>query len=381
MAMAFYQLIPVLPVYIKEELGGDKGQVGMIMACFTVSALLIRPFTGWALDRYGRKVIFISSLLAFSLFFSGYGLAGTLASMAVLRFLHGIAWGVTTTSGSTVVVDLLPRSRMGEGIGFYGLSMTLAMALGPLVGIWMTQGADYHWIFLETAGMSLFFFIAAVIVKYPAYTPPKPLPRIKLSTLFERSSLISSLNMLIIMIPYGGVISFIALYGKEQGMEDASGPFFIFCGIGIAATRYFAGRIFDRLGPKKLLITGMGLEMACFPILTLVPAPMGFYIAALLLGLGVGIAMPSFQAMVNNMVTRERRGVANSTLFTAVDIGIGIGMIAIGRVGETWSLYAAFLGCTAVVLLGLIYFVTLTHGNYLKYKSRLPEAENPQGSL
>lgn len=364
MAMAFYQLMPVLPVYIKEELGGDKGEIGLVMALFTVSALIIRPFTGWVLDRYGRKWLFLGSLLVFSLMFSGYMLAGSLVAMAVLRLAHGLAWGVTTTSGSTVVVDILPKEKMGEGVGFYGLSMTLAMALGPLIGLWMTRGAHYEWIFAETAAMSLLFFIMAAFVRYPAYQAPKPAPRLSLSVLFEKTSLHTSLNMLLIMIPYGGVVSFIALYGAEQGIEDAAGPFFIFCAVGIAATRYFAGRIFDRIGPTILLLTGIGLECLSFLALSFVPGPAGFYLSALLLGLGVGIAMPGFQTMVVKLVPRERRGAANSTLFTAIDLGIGIGMISIGQIGKWAGLEFAFLLCVFVCLTGLLYYLAFTDRYY-----------------
>jgi MFS family permease len=366
MAMAFYQLIPTLPLYIKEELGGDKGSIGAIMAAFTVSALIIRPFTGIVLDRYGRKWVFVLSLLVFSLMFSGYMLAGSLLAMVVLRLVHGFAWGVTTTSGSTVVVDILPKSKMGEGIGFYGLSMTLAMALGPLIGIWMTRGAHYEWVFIEATVMSLLFFIMAMFVKYPEYKAPKPLPSFTLSVLFEKTALHSSLNMLIIMLPYGGIISFITIFGKEKGLVDIAGPFFIFCAIGIALTRYFAGKIFDRVGPRKLMITGICLEIASFPILSLLAGEYGFYLAALLLGLGVGIAMPTFQAMVNNMIGRDRRGAANSTLFTAIDLGIGLGMVSIGLVGKWLGLDIAFLICTFVCLAGLIYYLMFTDGYYTR---------------
>jgi MFS family permease len=373
MALAFYQLIPTLPVYIQEELGGDKGQIGMLMAVFTVSALIIRPFTGIMLDRYGRKWIFFASVFVFSLLFSGYMLAGSLLAMVVLRFVHGLAWGMTTTSSSTVIVDILPKSRMGEGIGFYGVSMTLAMALGPLVGIWIAGDGNYHLMFIETSGLSLLFFIMALFVKYPKYVPPRPLPRFRMSVLFERTSFPSGLNILIIMIPYGGVISFIALYGAEKGIEAAAGPFFIFCAIGIALTRYFAGKIFDRKGPRMLMILGISLEAASFPMLSLVPGEFGLYSAAVLFGMSFGITMPTMQAMVNNMVDADRRGVANSTLFTAVDLGIGAGMILVGLISKYLGLEITFLLCTFVCLAGLLQYTAFTDRHYFR---NLPDVQH-----
>jgi len=366
MAMAFYQLMPVLPVYIKEELGGDKGQIGGILALFTISALLIRPFTGIALDRLGRKWIFLLSLLVFSLMFSGYILAGSLLAIALVRLIHGVAWGITTTASSTVVVDILPRAKLGEGIGFYGLSMTLAMALGPLLGIWMTRGAHYEWIFLETSVMSLLFFLMAIAVKYPPYHPPAIKPRYRLSELFEKTSLPASLSMMILMIPYGGIVSFIAIYGSEKGFVESAATFFIMCAVGVALTRYFAGRIFDRSGPKKLMIASVLFETLCFPILVLVPGETGFGLAAFLLGLGVGTVLPTIQALVNTMVPAHRRGAANSTLFTAIDLGIGAGMLGIGWLGQWLGLDLAFLLCTLICVAGGLYYLLVVDKHYHK---------------
>ncbi len=368
MAMAFYQLLPVLPVFIKEELGGGKAEIGSILALFTVSALLIRPFTGIALDRIGRKWIFLCSLFFFSLMFCGYIFAATIMMVAIVRLFHGLAWGVTTTAGSTVVVDILPRSKMGEGIGFYGLSMTLAMALGPLIGIWMTRGAHYEWIFFETSMMSLLFFIMALAVKYPKYQPPVVKPQMRLSVLFEVTTLRPALNILILMFPYGGIISFIALYGEERGMVDAAAPFFILCALGIALTRYFAGKIFDQQGPRRLMLAAIIFETLCFPALVLIPGEFGFWTSAFLLGLGVGTVMPTIQAMVNAMVPQHRRGAANSTLFTAIDLGIGSGMLGIGLLGQWIGLDRSYLLCILICIAALLYYVFVVDRYYQQKK-------------
>jgi MFS family permease len=365
MAMAFYQLLPVLPVYIMQELHGDKSEVGAILAAFTLSALIIRPFTGIALDRLGRKWIFLLSLLAFSFMFSGYIFAASLLTIALIRLFHGFAWGITTTSGSTVVVDIVPRSRMGEGIGFYGLSMTLAMALGPLLGIWVTKGGHYEWIFFETAIMSMLFFLLATMVKYPEYTAPEGKPSYRLADLFEVSSLRASLNMLLLMIPYGGVISFIAIYGEERGLPEVTAGFFIVCAVGIAITRYFAGRIFDRIGPRQLMITAISAEMICFPLLVFTPGITGFYICGFLLGFAVGTAWPTAQSMVNAMVQHYRRGAANSTLFTAVDLGIGTGMFGLGMLGNLIGLNMSFLLCALICFMALLHYVFIVNPAYL----------------
>jgi MFS family permease len=187
-----------------------------------------------------------------------------------------------------------------------------------------------------------------------------------MAVLFEKTSLRPSLNMLIMMFPYGGIISFIAIYGEERGIYEVAASFFILCGAGIALTRYFAGKIFDRQGPEKLMLAAILVETLSFPALVLIPGEIGFWMAAFLLGLGVGTIMPTIQAMVNAMVPKERRGAANSTLFTAIDLGIGSGMLGMGLLGKWIGLDWGFLFCIAVCLLGLVYYLLVVNRYYHK---------------
>jgi MFS family permease len=363
MAIAFYFLLPTLPIYLKEKLGATSSQIGLVLAFYTVAALLIRPFVGYAIDTFGRKLIYLLSFIVFSTLFMGYILAVSIGLMIMIRFLHGLTWGSLSTTGSTIAVDLIPPSRRGEGISLFGLSMTIAMAIGPLIALSILGKTDYLWIFVIASGISIVGLILALNISFPAYKASVANQAFTFRRLIEKTSIPLSLNVLVITIAYGGILSFSALYGKEIGVEN-SGIFFFLLSIGIGFSRFFSGNIFDKIGPYRIVIIGGFLLICGFPVLWLYPNVYGFHISAIIIGMGFGIIMPTFQAMVNNLVSPERRGAANSTYFTCFDLGIGIGMVFIGFISERIGLGRAFLICSFIEVLALLGFVVYTYKFY-----------------
>lgn len=366
MAIAFYFLLPTLPIYLKEKLNATSGQVGLVLAFYTIAALLIRPFVGYAIDAFGRKTIYLISFVIFSSLFIGYIFAISIALMITIRFVHGLTWGSLSTSGSTIAVDLIPPSRRGEGISLFGLSMTIAMALGPLIAITVLGKTDYFWVFLFASGISIIGLFLALSIRFPVYKSSIENRTFSFKKLIEKTSIPLSLNVLVLTITYGGILSFSALYGKEIGVEN-SGPFFLLLSIGIGVSRFFSGTIFDKVGPYRIVIIGGLLLIVGFPILWLLPNLYGFHIAAIIIGLGFGIIMPTFQAMVNNLVPPERRGAANSTYFTCFDLGIGLGMVSVGYISEKIGLGRTFLICSFIEMVALGMFLLYTFRFYSRH--------------
>ncbi|MHC1708637.1 MAG: MFS transporter [Bacteroidales bacterium] len=366
MFTAFYFLIPILPVYIENVLGGSKSTVGLLLAAYTLAALMIRPLTGVVIDGKGRRRIYIFTMVIFALFFNAYLLATSVMLLLIIRLLHGFAWGITTTSGNTLVVDIIPPTRRGEGISIYGLTFTVAMAIGPLIGITLLHGTHYNLVFISSFLMALSGWILTLFVKYPVYKPVNG-GKLDLTGLMEKSAIPVSMTILIMNITYGGVISFIALYAKELGVTNP-GMFFLFYAGGVFISRAGSGRVFDNYGPTLLVASGaLLLSVGFFLISTWKTIP-GFFTSAFLLGFGGGVIYPTLQAMVNNLIEPHRRGAANSTLFTALDIGIGTGMILIGFLAETIGLSMAFMISSGIVLSGGIYFFTYVLPHYKKNK-------------
>ena len=364
MCVTYYSIISTLPIYLVSELHAGKRDVGIVLASYTIASVLIRPFGGFALDKFGRRTIYLLALLLYALFFCGYLVATTIAMLIVLRFIQGLTWGVTTIAGSTVAVDTIPDNKRGEGIGYFALSTTLGMSFGPVVGLFICHHFGYTAMFISGIATSVISLVCASFVKIPPM-----MPRLKVhfswKNLFEKKAIIPSVNLLIIMTTYGGLLSFIALYGREIGIQNTS-LFFLVFSLGIATSRLAAGKSFDRNGPVKILTICLSLMIIGFPLLVIFDNAVGFYISAMVIGFGIGVVFPVFQTMVNNLADVSRRGAANSTLFTALDLGMGSGMVIMGYVAQYYSISATFIISAVISLIGLIFFRKITAGHYGK---------------
>jgi MFS family permease len=371
MFTAFYLLLPTLPVFLTRELNINESQTGIILSVYTLAALLIRPFTGYMIDRYGRKYFYIPAILLFAAIFVVYPLAGVFVWMLAVRFIHGLVWGVATTTGSTLIVDIIPAQRRGEGIGLYGLAMTIPMAVGPFIGLELTSNNSYTPMFLVAGALAFIGFLFTLPIKYPTL-PPLLSKRLSWRNLFESSSLPVTFNLLLINISYGGLVSFISLYAIKTGL-GLTGVFFIVFASGITLARIYMGKIFDRHGPAVLSVVGILLLAVGYLLLGIAINTVAFMIAGFLLGLGSGIVFPTFQAMVNNLVIPQRRGAANSTLFSGLDLGIGLGMLVTGLLAHSLGLPKTYLMFSGLNVAALIYFIFVSLRHYQGKFRRISE--------
>ncbi len=365
MAIGFYFLIPTLPIYVVDELHAQPSDVGYILAIYTVSALIIRPFTGIALDTWGRKWIFLFSLLIFTFTLAVYPLMSSFFLLLALRFFHGFSWGVTTTSSMTIVVDVIPPEKRGRGIGYFGISFTLSMAIAPVLALVILEAMGYLSMFLIAALFSLCGLVLAMFVKYPAFNVKKRKIRFNWREFIEPRGIPVSIPLALFGAAYGGVFSFITLFDKDLGLELA-GTFFIILAGGVTISRLFAGQVLDRYGPTYIMLTGFVLSLIGFFILGWFNSPTGFLISAILIGIGAGILIPTLQAMGNNIVDFNRRGAINATLITAFDLGIGAGSLGLGFLAELIGFSWMYLTCTGILFVALTYYFAHTNRFYLK---------------
>jgi MFS family permease len=330
-------------------------QVGVVVGTYTIASVLVRPFSGFALDRFGRRTIFLSALVIYSLLFAGYLVAITLTSIILLRFAQGLTWGITTVAGSTIATDSIPASKRGEGIGYFALSTTLGMSVGPIIGLFICHKWGYTAMFVSGCFISLASLICAYAVHLRKRFIVGKHIMLKWSSMFDKNSIRPSLNVFITMIAYGGLLSFIALYGREIGIQNTSLYFLIFS-VGIAAARLTAGKVFDKKGPRRIITLCICLLIIGFPLLALARNATLFYLSAIIIGFGNGVIFPTFQSMINNLADSLHRGAANSTLYTAVDLGMGLGMIMAGLIAQHFSLSAIFWVDSIICLAGLVFF-------------------------
>ena len=358
----FYFLLPTLPFYVVNDLGQDESRVGYIIGVYALSALIIRPIAGYALDAYGRKQVYLWSLAAYVLISGSYIWVDTYASLLVLRILHGLSWGVITNGGITIASDLVPVKRRGEGISWFSLSITLSMAIGPLLGLVILEESGFQVLFISTLMIAALALVLALMVSYvkiPATTTRK----LGWDSMFEKKVIHITLVMLITAVTYGGLMSFITLYAKELAIGNIPLVFLIYAA-GVACLRPFSGQFMDKRGPGLIILTSFVITIFGYILLSQTRTELPFLLACFITGVGNGLIMPTILTMTANLVDPSRRGVANSTIYSATDMGIGLGSILLGYIAKIVGIGNMFLLTGLLLILPLAYFFSVAFKHY-----------------
>lgn len=346
----FYLLIPTLPLFIKK-IGGIGAEIGFVIGIFTLSAVVARPVVGALLDRYGRRPFIVGGLLLFAVTTYLYEWATGIAALILLRIVYGVFWAASTTSVGTAIADIIPASRRGEGMGWYGLSMTVGMAVGPIAGLWVAEQRSFHDLFLLSAGLAAAAWGLAVPAKIPRLSAETVSP----IRLFEKSSLPMAGVIFFLTVTYGGITSFLPLFTDSIGIN--AGIFFLAYAITLTVIRPVAGRLSDRFGETFVIIPGILLAVAALVVLSLTGGLPGLLATAILYGIGFGSAHPTLQAATIRLAPPERRGIATASFYTAFDLGIGLGSIALGGVLQMAGYKILYLLCAASAATALAVFV------------------------
>ena len=365
---AFYVLTPLLPLYLSEHFGATKDVIGMVLSGYTITALLVRPFSGYVVDTFPRKKVLLICFTAFAIFFAGYLAASTLLLFLIVRTLHGGPFGALTVANSTVAIDVLPSSRRTEGIGYYGLSNNLAMAIAPTIGIFVYQWSGsfelLFWIALAVA-------VGGLMVDSTVKTRPQPLPKgqgvITLDRFFLLRGWLLGVNMVAFGFSFGVLSNYLAIYGKEvMGITGGTGTYFMLCSVGLILSRIQGGKALRKGRLTHNAGSGMVISLIGYTLFILVPNMVGYYASALLIGLGNGHMWPAFQNMTINVASNNQRGTANSTILISWDIGMGLGILVGGVIAELISYGAAFWTVVLINGSGVALFFLATKQFFLK---------------
>lgn len=375
----FWLLIPVLPFYLSEVFSTGNSTIGIILSCYTVAALCIRPFSGYFLDSFARKPLYLMAYFIFMTMFAGYIIAGSLTLFILFRIIQGVSFGMVTVGGNTVVIDIMPSSRRGEGLGYYGLSNNIAMAVGPMSGLFLHDaGMSFTTIFCCSLGSCIAGFVCASLVKTP-YKPPVRREPISLDRFILLKGIPAGISLLLLSIPYGMTTNYVAMYAKQIGINATTGFFFTFMAIGMAISRIFSGKIVDRGKITQVISAGLYLVVFSFFLLSAcvyliswnnLLCTVVFFAVALLLGVGFGIMFPAYNTLFVNLAPNSQRGTATSTYLTSWDVGIGIGMLAGGYIAEVSTFDKAYLFGACLTIVSMLYFNGKVAPHYHKNKLR-----------
>lgn len=350
--LSFQMLHPTLPIYARL-LGGNDAATGLLVGVLTLAAVLIRPCTGLLLDRCGRKWIFFTGLISLIIIVSGYIWAPSIGTLLVIRFGHGLSWGIAGTASSTVASDLIPKSRFGEGTGYFNLTTTLTMALAPALGLYLIQHYSFPIMFMVSVSLTAIATLISLVIKYRAIIPRK-----QQLSLLGKTALMPSLTIFFISMTYGPILTFIPLYALGESITNI-GPFFTVFASVIFITRPLVGRCSDKYGLSTLLIPGTILIGAAMLMLYSAHSLLGFLGAGICYGLGYGAVFPNLQAMAVIAAPPDRRGVANGNFLTGLDLGVGISAVIYGFIAQRVGYRSMYLWTLVPLLLASVGFLLL----------------------
>lgn len=369
---SFMLLAPLLPIYLSDHFAASKDTIGMVLFGYAVMALLARLFSGYIVDTYSRKMVLLISFTLFTLFFVGYVAAGTLMLFAMVRTLHGVPFGFATVANSTVAIDVLPSSRRTEGIGLYGLSNNLASAVSPSIAIWIYSTTNnFNIIFWLAMAVATIGLVIDCTVKTKPREPVHGKQKISLDRFFLTKGWSEALTMVTFAFSYGVMATYVAIYGKEQlGITSGSGLFFALISIGLILSRLQGNKALRQGRIVYNAAIGVSISVCGYLVFAALPNAIGYYGAAIIIGLGNGHMYPAYQNMFINLAHHSQRGTANSSILVAWDVGFGLGILLGGVLSEHLGFGAAFWAAWLVNLSGFLGFWFYVRRHYTQNKLR-----------
>jgi MFS family permease len=393
--MSFHVLLPTLPMYVLG-LGGTEGDVGLVMSAFAMTSVFMRPVAGRWVDRGAKKGLMLAGAVVYVTSGILYGVVSHVTGLVAVRLLHGLGMGMYSTAASSLVSESVPRHRRGEGLGYFLLATSLAMAVGPVVGVAITEAMSYSALFGASALLAGIVVICVLFIAAPpaqslgspttsAFTtrrqdrrpgpteggafsegngarrmsPRPPWWRKALAGLvsfFGLEALFPSITLCFGSATYGSIASFVAVYAGWRGVRN-SGVFFTVFALSMFVTRTFAGKISDRHGRASVIAPGLAAISLGMATLASSRSLSSFALAAVIYGMGFSVMQPTVTALTVDHVPAGRRGAALGTLMGMYDVGIALGGVAAGRIAERLPLDAVYWCMSGVGACGLIFFV------------------------
>ncbi|MDE5843875.1 MAG: MFS transporter [Muribaculaceae bacterium] len=367
---AFYLLTPLLPIYLDQKFEADKDLIGIVLSGYVIATLLVRPFSGFVVDTFDRKTVLIACFTLFFICFTGYLGASTLLMFAIVRTFHGIPFGATTVANSTVAIDVLPTSRRNEGIGFYGLSNNIAMAIAPSVGIYLYHATNnFSLLFWISLILSFAGFLCSTTIKLPHRVPVEGKKKISLDHFFLGRAWLLAVNICFFGACWGVMSNYVALYGqKELNITDGTGVFFALLSAGLVISRLQGAKSLRAGKLTSNALIGVILSFIGFTLFGFIRHPWAFYLSAILVGLGNGRMYPAFLNMFIKIARHDQRGTANSSILISWDLGMGFGILIGGFIAEAIGFGAAFKTVAIFQGIGMLLFIFFTGKFFEKRK-------------
>ncbi|WP_085993357.1 MFS transporter [Oceanobacillus senegalensis] len=364
--MVYFVLIVTIAPYAVQEFNAPTSVAGLVSGIFIIGSLVGRLITGRTIQDRGSRQTILVGLTFFIITTALYYAAINLSLLLIIRLLHGIAVGVASTAAGTIVAQIIPKNRRGEGIGYFSMTAILGSAIGPFIGILFTRDDDYISIFLFNLILAIICLVMVSAMNIPGHqtstkSQGKRAKGLKLSNFIEPRAVPISFVALVIGFAYSGIMSFLSFYMEEIQLEEAGGFLFLVYATFVLLLRPFTGKLMDQKGPNIvvypcLIIFALGMlvfSQAHHGVILLV--------AAALIGLGYGNFVSIVQAIAIKVTPPNRVGLATSTYFILYELGLGIGPFLLGFLVPITGYRGIFLSMVFVILVSIFLYYIL-HG-------------------
>lgn len=348
-----FQLLPVIPLRI-VGLGGSKATAGLFLFVYTFASAFSAPVMGSIADRFGRRRMLVTASVLFVVFSLAYGVTPWLPVVLGIAVVHGSLWSSILAAAGALMTDFIPPARRTEGLAYWGLAPTAAIAVAPAAGLWVHTSFGWLALCVEIAALSA--LTAVFATRLPAGEIASPKTQLRASELWDWGVVTTSLSLAVASFGYGGITSYVALFSREQGIRPESLFFTVFA-ISTVVIRVFTSRLGDRFGPNVLLYPAFVAMPASFFLLARSTTRVEMIVAATLFGFGLGTAFPAFMAFVVSNTGEDRRARTFGSVILAFDTGIGIGSMTIGAIGERAGLATAYNVAAVIACLSIPIFI------------------------
>ena len=358
----FYLLAATMPIYVKNDLKGSATHISLIISLYILGTVLLRPFSGRWADRYGKRKMSLIFLTLFIICNLAYFGTSAIIPLLVVRFINGFGFAVSTTSTAAMAMDWIPKNKKGEGIGYFSLFMSIAMVIGPALGLFLTNNFDYS-VLLIVASV---FAILSIVFSYFTEEKQKDLSNLSsieefkgIDKYIERKSLPFSFAGFLLAFAYSSLLSYVALYTIELGYPQVSMFFFIVLAFLIIIPRPYIGKLFDKKGPNALVYPGSVILIIGLIGLAYSNEIWSLLISAGIIGLGYGAIFPAYQTLSISSASPQRAGTASATFFLLYDIGIGSGSFTLGIISASIGFSNMYLLAAGIALLSLVTYILI----------------------
>ncbi|PFA70493.1 MFS transporter [Bacillus sp. AFS015802] len=360
--LVFYSLLTVLPLYVIDELHGTEGQAGLATTVFLISAIIVRPFSGKIIELLGKKKTLIMSVLMFGVSSFIYFWVHDFYLLMGLRFFHGIWFSIGSTVLVAIAADMIPAHRKGEGLGYFAMSMNLAVVVGPFLSLALIRWIPYSSLFMGLAWVIVIGFLCsfAIQVREDDAVERSISRRLTFKDLMEVKAIPIALVGFLTSFAYSGIMSFISVYAKSVGLFESVSLFFVVFAAAMLLSRPFTGRLFDQSGPHAVIYPSLFIFAIGLILLSVTHSVTLLLMAGTLIGLGYGALLPSFQTMSIQAAPKRRTGHATATFFIFYDLGIAVGSFVLGLVSSHLGFPSLYMICSGVVLVTVAAYKLVT---------------------